>query len=127
MNEGKSVMNRVLTDETVLLQTTWCVVREQGKEFLIYNRQTDELHLLPPTGYFAFRLCDGVNTVADIERQLASDLGDRSSHLRNVLHDFLNKLIARGIVEVEDGETDGTREFSSEPPISHGLVSHQLV
>ena len=96
-------MDGVLTDETVLLPTTWCVVREQGEEFLIYNRKTDELHLLPPTGYFAFRLCDGVNTVADIEQQLASALSDCTSNLRSVLHDFLDKLIARGIVEVEDG------------------------
>jgi hypothetical protein len=96
-------MDRVLTDETVLQPTSWCVVREQGTEFLVYNRKTDELHLLPPSGYFTFRLCDGVNTVADIEQQLACELGDRSANVRSVLHDFLDKLMARGIVEVEDG------------------------
>lgn len=96
-------MDRVLTNETVLLPATWCVVREQGEEFLIYNRKTDELHLLPPTAYFAFRLCDGANTVADIEQQLASALNDRPSDLQNVLRDFLDKLIDREIVEVEDG------------------------
>ncbi|MCA1993429.1 MAG: hypothetical protein LDL41_15520 [Coleofasciculus sp. S288] len=96
-------MDTILTDEAVLIPTTWCVVREQEEEFLIYNRKTDELHLLPPTGYLTFRLCNGVNTVADIEKQLASELSDCSSNLRSILHDFLNKLIVRGIVEVEDG------------------------
>lgn len=84
-----------LTPETILQATPWCVVRPQEKEYLIYNQQTDEMHLIPATGFFVYKLCDGRRTVADLSRTLAKALEGGSSEIRS----FLLQLIQRGIVE----------------------------
>ena len=97
-------MDADLMDEKVLWPTPWCVVREQGEQYLIYNRKSDELHLLPQTGYFVFQLCDGFNTVSDIEKQLVSMMEVDEIELRSVLHNYLIKLIERGILDMDRHE-----------------------
>lgn len=49
----------VIAADTVLRQTTWCVMREQRDEYLVYNPRTDELHLISPLGRY---LCARVAT-----------------------------------------------------------------
>lgn len=56
-----------LAAEDVLCPTGWCVLREQPSEYVAYNSRTDELHLLTPSARYAYLLCDGLNTVRDIE------------------------------------------------------------
>lgn len=80
---------------TVLCPTTWCVVREQRDEYLVYNSRTDELHLLSPLGRYLYVLCDGLRGVAEIQAMLGPDAAA-------AVPGFLAKLVARGVLEVVD-------------------------
>jgi len=93
-------VNTEIRDNAVLSQTTWCAVREQEDQYLIYNRKTDELHLLPPTAHCVFQLCDGLNTVSDIVYILADVFHTDISGMRHVLDKYLSSLLERGIVEM---------------------------
>lgn len=104
------MMNVNLNDATVLWPSPWCVIRAQEEQYLIYNRKSDELHLIPQTGYYAFQLCDGFNSIADVERLLANELNVNRIELKRVLYDFLGKLVERGVLNMEfDGKKNGTR------------------
>jgi Coenzyme PQQ synthesis protein D (PqqD) len=86
--------------EAVLKQTSWCTVREQEDRYLVYNPQTDELHLIPPTGFYTYALCDGARTVGEVQAVLADQIPADRARLQSCLHRFLADLIARGILEV---------------------------
>ena len=93
-------MFSTIPDEAVLQQTSWCTVREQEERYLIYNPQTDELHLIPPTGFYTYKLCDGSRTIGDVWAALADQIRDDPLQLQRRLHRFLADLIERGILEV---------------------------
>ena len=95
-------MNAELANDVVLQPNPWCTVREQEERYLVYNPRTDELHLVPPTGFYVFSLCDGLNTVGEIQTRLEEVLAGDSGLLRQRLHAFLAGLIERGILEVAD-------------------------
>lgn len=82
--------------------TSWCTVRPQQSEYLIHNAKTDEMHLIPPVGYCVLQLCDGLNTVSDILERLGGAGVDRLEGERR-LSTFVEELMARGILEVDDG------------------------
>ena len=90
-----------LTSETILVPSSRCVVRSQEEGKLFYNPQSDELHLVPPTGFTAYQLCDSLNTVDQIHRILSQSMGVDESVLREPLYEFLGKMVDRGILEVE--------------------------
>ena len=92
-------MSPTIALDTILTATPWCVVREQEDQYLVYNSQTDELHLLPPTGYYAYRLCDGCSTLREIEQDLAAKIPGDDAAVRDGLREFLAKLVVRGILE----------------------------
>jgi len=93
-------MFSTIPDEAMLQQTSWCTVREQEERYLIYNPQTDELHLIPPSGFYTYKLCDGSRTVGDVRAVLVDQLLDDPSQIQGRLHRFLADLIERGILEV---------------------------
>ena len=86
---------------SVLIPSSHCVVREQGEGRLFYNSRTDELHLVPPTGFVAYQLCDGLRTVGDIHHILSESMPVEELTLRDSVYEFLGKLVSRGILEVE--------------------------
>jgi hypothetical protein len=88
--------------DTVLQPTSWCVVRPQKSRHLVYNSRTDEMHLVPGTGYLVYQLCDGLRSVGEIERLLADALDDDGEVIHEVLTAFLGKMLVRGILEVAD-------------------------
>lgn len=92
-----------IQDDVVLRQTQWCTVREQETEFLVYNRHTDELHLIPPSGILVYRLCDGIRSVGELTDLLAPAFGRRPKDFQNPLETFIRQLLERGILEVCDG------------------------
>lgn len=80
--------------------TGCCVVRQQKEGYLFYNSRTDELHLVPSTGFLVYQLCDGLRTAADIEQWLADALpGDRRT-AGEAIERFLDALVTRGILEM---------------------------
>jgi hypothetical protein len=91
-----------VTRDTVLQPTSWCVTRPQKDQHLVYNSRTDEMHLVPGTGFLVYRLCDGLRAVGEIEQSLAEALGDNEEAIHEAVTGFLGKLLARGIVEVAD-------------------------
>jgi hypothetical protein len=90
-----------VSPESILLPTPWCVVREQEDGHLLYNPRTDELHLLPPTGFYAYRLCDGVRTVAEVTAKLAAATGSGVVEASRPVRELLAGLVARGLLEAE--------------------------
>ena len=91
-----------LPDDVILKPSACCGVREQETRFLIYNQVTDELHLLSTTGFYVYRLCDGLNSVGDLCRMLATAMVGKSTSVRAKLKDFLGQLVDRGILEMDD-------------------------
>lgn len=92
-------MSTPISGDSVLHPTPWCSVREQEERYLVYNRRTDEMHLVPPTGFYVYRLCDGTRTVGDVEAELAAALDADPGDLHRRLEGFLAALLARGILE----------------------------
>jgi hypothetical protein len=87
-----TVPDTAINPDTVLSPTTWCVVREQRAEYLVYNSRTDELHLISPMGRYLYLLCDGLRTVAEIQALLPQAAGA-------AIPEFLAGLVTRGLVE----------------------------
>jgi len=92
-------MKALLAEDTVLTPTSCCTVRKQEDQYLIYNTQTDELHLTPYSAYYVLRLCDGLATIGDIEDRLSRVVKSQKSHISNQLRPFLAALMERGILE----------------------------
>jgi Coenzyme PQQ synthesis protein D (PqqD) len=90
-----------LAPSTVLESTAWCVCRPQQDRYLIYNSRTDELHLVTPFGFYLYRLCDGMNTITEIQQYVA-DLTDDPEVAPARMAAFLGDLVDRGILEVFD-------------------------
>lgn len=90
-----------LGSQRVPLPTPWCVVREQERGYLLYNPRTDELHLLQPTAYHAYRLCDGLHTVEEVAEELALACRIPAAEALGPTTRFLADLVERGLLEVE--------------------------
>jgi radical SAM protein with 4Fe4S-binding SPASM domain len=88
--------------DTVLVPTR-CVLREQVGQYLVYNARTDEMHLVGRTGYHAYCLCDGSRTVHEVADALGADVaGGAPGELGERTREFLEALVARGILEMGD-------------------------
>jgi hypothetical protein len=94
------VTTTTISDTTILRPADRCVVREQVDQFLVYNGSTDELHLIPPTGFFVYALCDGLRTVNELQDIVGTALQSDPALLRQRLQDFLSALVDRGVLEV---------------------------
>jgi hypothetical protein len=92
-------MMPTLTDETVLVRTPHCVVREQEDRYVVYNSRTDELHLIPPLGHYLYRLCDGVHDVGAICRAFAAGASDGGAEARQRIVAYLEALVTRGVLQ----------------------------
>ena len=94
-------MEKTLEKHNILKQTSWCTVRPQEQQYVVYNTRTDELYLLPPTAFYVYQLCDGLNTVGDLEELVQGAFGAESDTVKAKLNKFLGGLIDRGIVELD--------------------------
>jgi hypothetical protein len=62
---------------------------------------TDELYLVPPTGYFAYSLCDGLCTVSEVcEAMISASSDEALTH--KAVETFLCSLVERGILTSDD-------------------------
>lgn len=93
---------RSLESETVLRVAASCVVRSQIDQVLMYNRLTDEMHLIPHGGYRAVELCDGFTSIGEIEGHLAAATTIGLEHIRDRLRAFFAALIERGLLDFAD-------------------------
>ncbi|MDD5385400.1 MAG: PqqD family protein [Gallionella sp.] len=94
-------MNHAVDAVTYKL-ATHCVVRQQEEQYLIYNTKTDELHLLSPISFYLYSLCDGVSPLNELQEIFAAIVGHKANTLQITVADFLNQLLARGIIELTD-------------------------
>lgn len=90
-----------VTLNAILSPTPECVIRHQEREHLIYNPKTDEMHLIQPTGYFIYQLCDGLRTVTELVDVLEETGGDDHASPKTAVIEFLNKLVQRGVLQVD--------------------------
>ena len=88
--------------DSVPQSTGSCVVRQQKEGYLFYNSRTDELHLVPSTGFLVYQLCDGLRTTGEIEQWLAEAIPADRRATSEALEQFLGALVARGILEMSD-------------------------
>lgn len=91
----------MLTASTVLKATPWCVVREQEERYLVHNSRTDELHLLPPTAFYVYGLCNGWRSFEEIEGELRARMREEPGLLLDGLRKLCAMLLERGLVEIE--------------------------
>jgi hypothetical protein len=95
----------MLRDDTVLVGTPHCVVREQEDRCVVYNSRTDELHLIPMLGHYLYNLCDGLRDVGSICRAFSIDGPDRTDDpdaggaARACITAYLEALVRRGILQ----------------------------
>ena len=88
-----------LADETVLSAAPDCVVRELADGgYLFYSPATDELHLVPRTGFYVFQLCNGVRSVQEIQQRFEDALDEGGDHVRMAVTTFLARLIERRLL-----------------------------
>jgi|GEM_PF-1997975 len=89
-----------LDADTILAAVPACIVREQEDRYLVYNPATDEMHLVPRTGYFVLGLCDGTRPIHQIEAELSAKIAAEPRRVQPRLRAFLSRMIARGILAV---------------------------
>lgn len=87
-----------LMDDTILVGTPHCVLREQENQYVVYNARTDELHLIPALGHYLYHLCDGLRDVGSIWRAFTS-AAPEDADVRTCITAYLEKLVARGILQ----------------------------
>ena len=91
-----------MNEHTVLKQSSWCVVRPQERQYVVYNTRSDELYLLPQAAFYVYQLCNGINTVRDLEILLQNAFTSNPEIFNEKLNEFLKKLLERGILEVDE-------------------------
>ena len=75
-----------------------CVSRNQPDAVLLYNRTTDEMHLVSKWGYYVFQNFDGVRTVGDIAESFCGTTGSPDAQEEYLLR-FVRDLVDRGLLE----------------------------
>ncbi len=93
-------ITRPVSPDAVHRAARRCIVREQVDDYLVYNADTDEMHLLPPLGMHAYLLCDGSRTAEEVAILLADAMGlacDESVAERVCA--FLGALVTRRVLE----------------------------
>jgi hypothetical protein len=66
------------------------LVKDLGKETLLYAASGKEIHVLNPTAQMIWELCDGEHTPTDMEKRVRSKFSIPEG--RNVLEDVLKTL-----------------------------------
>lgn len=87
-----------LRDTDIAAWAAHCVVRRQGARVLVFNQQTDELHLIPERGFRVVQLCDGVATLGEIEASIAAACPAAPAE---ALREFFLALVERGILVID--------------------------
>jgi hypothetical protein len=93
-------MDSTLSGSSILTLSAWCTVRPQQKQVVVYNSRTDELHLVPLPGFYIIQLCDGLNTVAELEQFCSEATRSGDGPVHETLLAFLEKLVHRGVLKV---------------------------
>ncbi len=98
----QTLADGALTRDTVLTLVPRCTVRHQEDQFLVYNPDTDELHLLPHTAYYAMRMCDGMATVSATAKRLGHAWSLSLEEAEEQLMPLFAGLVERGILEARN-------------------------
>ena len=93
-------MKKLLKKNYILRQSDSCVMRIQEQQYFIYNTKTDEMYLLPPVAFYVLQLCNGLNTVGELEDVLCDFFVVSSEVAKIKLNEFLRSLLDRKIVEL---------------------------
>jgi hypothetical protein len=93
-------MSTMLPGDAVLQPSVMCTARPQKGGYLFYHYRTDELHLVPPVGYYIYQLCDGLRSVDEIEHLFTRDSEPAPNCEERPVRSFLEKLVTRGILEI---------------------------
>ncbi len=95
-------MSIKLLKTVILKQTSWCISRKEEVSYFIYNSKSDEMHLIPPTGYYIYQLCDGLRSISEIIEIFESSMNNNKEVISTKVCEFLKELIEREILEFEN-------------------------
>jgi hypothetical protein len=77
-----------------------CVIRPLENGFLVYNKRTDELHLMTEGAFEVYRMCDGARYPREIVDEVCGACGGADPAVaRRRAYAFLGQLTERGLVE----------------------------
>lgn len=78
-------------------------VRDLGNELMLYDGDTDKVHVLNETGAMIWNLINGKMPVSKIENELQNKFQDTSKEtISSDLKEILKKLIDEGLVKIPE-------------------------
>lgn len=68
----------------------------KSKDAVLYDEETKEIHVLNPTAFFVWKLCDGEHSLRDIEEAVAREFSPKAGReiaedIKRVVDSFKNK------------------------------------
>ena len=77
--------------------------RKLGSELMLYDGDSDKVHVLNETGQVVWELLDGKNSKSHIEKNLKEKFNDTPKEtISKDLTEIIEKLKAEGLVNTED-------------------------
>lgn len=74
--------------------------RKLGSEWLLYEAETEKLHVLNPTAEFVWRLCDGSRDIEDIKNEMRNKFKITDEQkLEDDLNAVLNEFVQIGVIQ----------------------------
>jgi len=74
------------------------VMRDVNDELAIYDHKTAQFHFLNPTAALILELCDSLNTVEDIVREISEIFNQSPASLKADVHRFLASLTEKQLI-----------------------------
>ena len=74
------------------------VMRDVNDELAIYDQKTAQFHFLNPTGAIILELCDSLNTVEDIVREISEIFNQSPAMVKEDVHRFLGSMAEKQLI-----------------------------
>lgn len=74
--------------------------RDLGDEYLLYDRESGQIHILNPTARTILKLCDGTRSVAQVARGVAEHYSIDLERATADVEELLDELGEKGIVRL---------------------------
>ena len=86
-------------DSAKLLQKKRIQSRKVGDEWILYDPENESVHVINSTAEFVWRLCDGSNTLGDIEKQMHESFQvPEGSDVKKALHEIVQRFTKLGLL-----------------------------
>jgi hypothetical protein len=77
------------------------MVKDLGRELMIYDPENDSAHILNLTAAAIFRLCDGKHSFEDIDQAIRTQFVAKETHnIHRDIYKFIVELKRRGFLKI---------------------------